>query len=296
MTELKIDPEFENLIPKLTDAEYAQLEKNILADGRVKEPIVVWNGTIIDGHHRYYIVQKHPEIPFEIEERDFANRHEAMAWACANQLGRRNLSSNDASLLRGTQFQETKMSKGGQAGNTNAKKRIDENQPFVSDKSTREKIAEQNHVSENTIMHDDWYAKGIKVAEEILPGSKETILHGDIKIPKYLVEGISKVTPDKQRKAVFALSDGDVQKAKDILEEKKETLEKYGLNDDGEEISFTADDLLEELTENFKKCMDCLKTTVSSHKDIIDAETSDRLEKELGEMFESKIKEFMEEL
>ena len=34
----------------MTTAELVLLEDNILADGKVLMPIVVWNGTIIDGH------------------------------------------------------------------------------------------------------------------------------------------------------------------------------------------------------------------------------------------------------
>ena len=37
--ELKIDPEFRDKIPPLTDAEFEQLRENILADGEVYEPI-----------------------------------------------------------------------------------------------------------------------------------------------------------------------------------------------------------------------------------------------------------------
>ena len=54
-TKLTIDPEFRDKIPPLTETEYAQLRENILADGEVYEPIVVWNGTIIDGHNRWKI-------------------------------------------------------------------------------------------------------------------------------------------------------------------------------------------------------------------------------------------------
>lgn len=46
MTNLRIDPEFRDKIPPLTDAEFEQLQENILNDGEVYEPIAVWNGTI----------------------------------------------------------------------------------------------------------------------------------------------------------------------------------------------------------------------------------------------------------
>jgi hypothetical protein len=68
MIQLKIDSEFRDKIPPLTEAEFSQLEENIISDGEVYEPIVAWNGTIVDGHNRYSIVQKHPEIPFRVKD------------------------------------------------------------------------------------------------------------------------------------------------------------------------------------------------------------------------------------
>ena len=61
---LKIDPEFESICPVLTNDEYAQLEENILSEGLILTPLVVWDGTIIDGHNRYKIAQAHPGIEF----------------------------------------------------------------------------------------------------------------------------------------------------------------------------------------------------------------------------------------
>ena len=80
MIELKIDPEFRDKIPPLTDAEYEQLEENIVSDGEVYEPICVWNGIIVDGHNRYKIVQEHPEIPYRTKELQFSDKWEAFEW------------------------------------------------------------------------------------------------------------------------------------------------------------------------------------------------------------------------
>ena len=60
--QLRIDPEFESRIPPLTDDEFEQLEENILADGIIISPIIVWGEIIIDGHNRFRIVEKHPHI------------------------------------------------------------------------------------------------------------------------------------------------------------------------------------------------------------------------------------------
>ena len=52
MINLKIDPEFQNQIPPLTDDEYKQLEENILKEGKLLSPLIVWGNTLVDGHNR----------------------------------------------------------------------------------------------------------------------------------------------------------------------------------------------------------------------------------------------------
>lgn len=88
---LTIDPEFEAKCPPLTEDELSQLEENILEEGLVLMPLIVWNDTIVDGHNRYRIAQAHPGIEFRTHEKQFSNRYEALSWICKNQLGRRNL-------------------------------------------------------------------------------------------------------------------------------------------------------------------------------------------------------------
>lgn len=98
-----IDKEFQALIPKLSEKEYAQLEANILADG-CREPLVVWQFrnenidrgissevVLIDGHNRYEICTKN-HIEYEIVEYQFTDRDEAKLWIIKNQFGRRNIS------------------------------------------------------------------------------------------------------------------------------------------------------------------------------------------------------------
>ena len=63
---LHINPKFEQIIPPLSEDELSRLEENIIKHGKVTDPIKTWNGIIIDGHHRYKIIQKYPEIPFTI--------------------------------------------------------------------------------------------------------------------------------------------------------------------------------------------------------------------------------------
>lgn len=87
--ELKVDPEFKAAIQPLSHEELAQLEANIQAHG-CRDPLVTWNGFIIDGHHRYEICTR-LDIPFQTVEMSFIDRASVKVWMLHNQLGRRNL-------------------------------------------------------------------------------------------------------------------------------------------------------------------------------------------------------------
>ena len=100
---ITIDKEFQSLIPPLSEDEYKQLEANCVADG-IRDPLVVWkqeDGTMVllDGHNRMKISAEHGGIPFQIVEKHFRNRDEALVWIFRNQIGRRNLSAYDRSVL-----------------------------------------------------------------------------------------------------------------------------------------------------------------------------------------------------
>ena len=51
LSQLKIDPEFQSKIPPLQFEEEQQLEQNIIAEGRLLNPIITWNGCILDGQN-----------------------------------------------------------------------------------------------------------------------------------------------------------------------------------------------------------------------------------------------------
>lgn len=84
-----IDAEFQALIPALSTEEHALLEQSLLNEG-CRDALVVWRDTLIDGHNRYALCQKHG-IEYKTVERDFQDRNEALTWIIQNQLGRRNI-------------------------------------------------------------------------------------------------------------------------------------------------------------------------------------------------------------
>lgn len=94
---MKVNEEFRKLIPALSNEEFTQLERNCLQDG-IRDAIVVWNDTIIDGHNRYEIAQKHG-LEFRTESKQFDTEGEVKEWMIMHQFGRRNLSVWDRSQL-----------------------------------------------------------------------------------------------------------------------------------------------------------------------------------------------------
>lgn len=88
--DLQIDPELENAIPPVSEDEYKALEQSLKTNG-CYSPIITWNNTIIDGHHRYRICREN-DIPFYVEEKSFTNKSEAKVWMLNEQFSRRNMS------------------------------------------------------------------------------------------------------------------------------------------------------------------------------------------------------------
>ena len=206
MINLKIDPEFQSQIPPLTDDEFKQLEENILKEGKLISPLIVWGNTLVDGHNRYEIVQEHPEISFSTMPLRFENREEAIAWICRNQLGRRNLSPEQKRYLLGKQYEAEKKAAKIFRGNqyTLAKKSggtHDDN--HHSGKKTCDRIAEENGVSRASVLRASHYTRGIDIADNLSPGIKQKVFSGEVKFTNEEMSKLVLSSPDK-RQDVFA--------------------------------------------------------------------------------------------
>ena len=194
---LTIDPEFASIIPPLREEEQKQLEENILADGVVINPLIVWNGVIVDGHNRYRILQQHPELQFTTYEKAFSDRYEAIAWICKNQLGRRNLTLQQFKYLMGHQYKAEKTAYGGDRKSDTAKSSY-QNDNLISKEKTCERIANENGVSSASVIRAEQFANGVDAAEEAVPGIKQEILTGSIKPTEKAVAAIAKAPPEER--------------------------------------------------------------------------------------------------
>lgn len=99
IVDLKIDPELRDLIPPLTDGEYASLKESIRKDG-CREPLTIWKSQniILDGHNRYEICMD-LKVPFNTVEIELPDLTAAKIWMIRNQKGRRNLAESQWAML-----------------------------------------------------------------------------------------------------------------------------------------------------------------------------------------------------
>ena len=217
MRQLNVDPEFRDKIPPLSADEFSKLEENIVTDGEVREPLVVWHNTIIDGHHRYKIVQKHPEIPFKVKQMDFPDKWAAIVWMCKNQLGRRNLTDAQRLCIIAEQYEAQRMTQGTNNQYIQTKSEKHQNDAFQKFRNTAAKVASDIGSSEIAVTRAVQFSRGLDEAEKVSPGIKEAVLSGTVKAPKSVISEIRNALEEKKREAVEAIKKGDTDTAKAIL-------------------------------------------------------------------------------
>ena len=208
LSSLKIDPEFSAQILPLSFEELQQLEMNMIRDGKLTDPIIVWNKTILDGHNRYNILRKHSFIEYEIKEMEFSSRQEALIWICNHQSGRRNLTPERRKYLIGKRYEAEKQisqNRGNQYTSTK-KDATDQNDPCQNKSGshiTRQRIANETGTSEGYVQRAEKYMNGVEAADEAAPGAREEILNGKIKAADREICAIAKA-PKEQRPEIVA--------------------------------------------------------------------------------------------
>ena len=206
--ELKIDPEFQSKIPPLTAEEFDQLKENILEAGEVYEPIITWNGVIVDGHNRWKIIQENPGLIWKTKEMNFPDKWAAFDWMYKNQLGRRNLTEPQRSYMIGKMYEARKKSHGGQGANQYTDLQIGQNGQSAK-KTTSESIAEELGIGENTVRRAEKFAKGVDVIREVSPETADKVLSGEIKPTRTEVASIAKAEPEERPRMVEQIEKGE---------------------------------------------------------------------------------------
>lgn len=237
--QLQIDPEFQSKIPPLTEEEYELLEENILRDGEILNPLIVWKGYIVDGHNRFRILQEHPEIKYAVYEKDFPDRYAVISWICRNQLGRRNLTPQQKKYLIGQRYEAEKQTDSFRGNQYTSADESGCAQSGHSQKSERtcEKIARENNISKNSVRRAEHYAKGVDAADKVEPGIKQEILSGAIKPTDIAVAAIAKAEPEERPALVEKLRQPRLKPQKTTAQMQEELLEE-SMEDSEPEVIF----------------------------------------------------------
>lgn len=197
MKNIKINPEFESLIPSLSEEEYEQLESSICNEG-LRDPICLCNEYIIDGHNRYKICNKNN---IEIKTREIKLREdEIKSWVLRNQLSRRNLTPQQLSILRGKLYNESKQSHGGQIRGSGH---------FDHSKTSKE-LKEKFNVGEKTIRRDASFVNDLNVIKNIDEKFEKNIESENIKATKNEINQLSRQPKEKAKKIINKVKDDSI--------------------------------------------------------------------------------------
>lgn len=197
-------PELESLIPPLGIEEKKQLEANILKDG-CREALLIWPTTesvvlpnsnstkslyvLVDGHNRFGICREN-NLDFPIHLVMYETLNEVKGFMIDNQLGRRNLSVEQASYLRGMKYLNLRQNR----GKYERLDHKDQNGPYdfsVKKITTAQQLAEEFSVGQTTIKRDAEFAQGL---EKLTPKLKSEVLAGKLNIGKSTIQQLAKST------------------------------------------------------------------------------------------------------
>lgn len=278
-SDIIIDPEFAHKIPPLTDDEFRQLEENIVADGEVYEPIVTWNGVIVDGHNRWKIIQKHPKIPYKIREVEFANRWEAFEWMYRKQLGRRNLTDEQKRYMVGKMYEAQKNSAGNKTSARNPDGTFQSDQTGHNGNSkTRKALADELGIGEGTVQRAESFAKGVDKIREVDPEAADKVLSGKSTATMTAVQELSKAEPEAVKSATEKIKAGETVEVETIksLRGYKEPLAQRTSTLDGtaqkmdtefadvlEDLNLTADTFLRQFEKTLRENRKIVKSNLA---------------------------------
>lgn len=287
MMKLNIDPFFRDKIPPLTDDEFNQLRENILNDGEVYEPLIVWDNTIIDGHNRWRIICENWETlkdKYKTKSMEFPDKWSAAEWMCKKQLGRRNLSDDQKAYTIGQAYEMRKKSRGGQDGNQNAK-RIRQNDGIVltareTKDGTAGVIGKEMNVSVRYVDRAGKFAKAVDHADEIVPGFKDAILTGKANTTQQLVRSMNLMTDEEVKDTAEKILRGEKPPKNNAFRRTKEKVEERAATNAVIEDMYNTDTvpeytlefLLEEISVNADAYISTLRNTLMDRHELLTPE------------------------
>lgn len=282
MVELKIDKEFKEKIPPLTEAEFEQLRENILSDGEVYEPIVTWNGVIVDGHNRWRVIQENPEIPFRTKEMDFPDKWAAFEWMYRKQLGRRNLTEQQKAYMIGKMYEARKNTEAFKGNQYTLKSGDGQN---VQNQTRREikdgtsgEIGKEFGIDGKTVRRNEQFAKGLDAIADVSKEAADKILKGESRVAKSDVSEMREATSEEVKEFADAVNRGELPKKRDGNWATREVRDRYGkikeiahqMGNEQRETSF--DDVLRLLNSIEDDFLAKIERTIESEREKLSAD------------------------
>lgn len=167
------------------------------------------NGTLLCLRVNLYELHTALHSRFRLRKISPPDKWAAIAWMCSNQLGRRNISDVQKTVLIAEAAKAQKLTKGGDRRSENFSK--DQSGPLKAERA-RVVTAKQLGVGFGTVQRAEEFLSGLNEAEKVSPGIKESILSGEVKAPKKAIAAIRNMDDDQKREAVERIKSGEAAK------------------------------------------------------------------------------------
>lgn len=208
---MQINPVFKNALPRLTDEEFRQLEDNIVSAGEVFEPIVLWGDVIVDGHNRWEIIQKHPEVQYQTRQMEFESDWHALEYIYSNQMGKRNLTTQQKTYALGKLYEARRQMRGNNAVRGEDGKYLSRQNDGTGGRTERtdEILAKEHNTHPRSVDRAYIFARAVDKGDTDVPGFRDAVVSGKIKPSNKEIASLDKMDDDKRKKSVETLMAGD---------------------------------------------------------------------------------------
>lgn len=298
--DFKIDPEFENKIPPIGAEEFRQLEENILTAREVYEPLVVWNGTLVDGHNRWKVIQRHSDvtIKWRVRHMDFLDKWAAFEWMYKNQLGRRNLTDEQRTYMIGKMYEARKNTsafKGNQYTIVGSGQNVQNQSRREQRNGTSGEIGKEVGMDGRSVRRAEKFAKGVDTLRNVSPEAADKVLDGKSKITKTEVADLAKSEPEIIEAFAQAVNEGKKPERKPrkpkTEEEKRDIAEIEAIladmRDPTSTPEFTIDYLIEDIVLNGQTYVEQLANTLKDRVALVTDENKPRIAAAINEVVEN---------
>jgi hypothetical protein len=199
--DLVIDEEVRALIPPPSAEERAGLERQLLRDGCL-DALAVWaeQRVLLDGHTRLELCRRH-DLRYRTAEVSLPSREAAIAWVLARQAGRRNLTPEGRSYLRGQRYLRERRRPGGTGSNQHGPAQRAQNEQSAAGVLAR--LAAECKVGAATIRRDARFATEVDaLAASCGAEVKGWVLARDARLTRRDVARLALLSPAEQRQVL----------------------------------------------------------------------------------------------